>query len=68
MDKKNSDLLLMFPTPIWTSIVQNSDEINNKMYNYIKSLQSKNEKGINKSNIVNFGYFKEIHGSFKNGF
>ena len=24
--------------------------------------------GINKSNIVNFGYFKEIHGSFKNGF
>tara|TARA_B100000579_G_C22436888_1_gene668024 strand:- start:21 stop:623 length:603 start_codon:yes stop_codon:yes gene_type:complete len=51
MDKKNSDLLLMFPTPIWTSMVQNSDEINDKMYNYIKSLQSKNEEGINKSNI-----------------
>ena len=51
MDKKNSDLLLIFPTPIWTSIVQNSDEINDKMYKYIKSLQSKNKKGINKSII-----------------
>tara|TARA_B100000965_G_C19551910_1_gene740419 strand:+ start:128 stop:730 length:603 start_codon:yes stop_codon:yes gene_type:complete len=51
MDKKNSDLLLTFSTPIWTSIVQNSEEINTKMFNYIKSLQSKNEKGINKSNV-----------------
>ena len=51
MDKKNSDLLHMFSTPIWTSMVENSEEINAKMYDYIKSLQSKNKEGISKSNV-----------------
>jgi len=52
MAKKNSEIHLAFSTPIWTSIIPNYEEINNRMYNYIKFLKSKNPEGIAKSNLL----------------
>ena len=51
MNYKNSDLNLIFSTPVWTSVITKYNEINKKMYNYIKSLQSKNPEGTLKSNL-----------------
>ncbi len=42
---------LFFSTPVWTSQVSNYKETNEKIYSYIKQLQSNDEKGIIKSNI-----------------
>ena len=42
---------LIFPTPIWTIQLDNYKELNENMYNYIKSNQRKDEIGINKSNV-----------------
>ena len=52
MTEKNSELHLMFSTPIWTSLIPNHEEVNNKMFKYIKSLQSINPMGIAKSNLL----------------
>ncbi len=41
---------LLFPTPIWTSQLENFKIINEEMYNFIKKEQIKDEKGISKSN------------------
>ncbi|SVD34746.1 uncharacterized protein METZ01_LOCUS387600 [marine metagenome] len=51
MTKKKSELNLAFSTPIWTSIIPNYRDVNDKMLKYIKSLQSKNPNGIAKSNL-----------------
>ena len=51
MDKMNLELHQIFPTPIWTSLINNYEELNKKMYDYIKFLQSQNAKGIRKSNV-----------------
>ena len=50
MNTRISDLNLIFPTPIWVSLVPNYKEINEKMFSYIKLLQSSNAIGITKSN------------------
>ena len=42
---------LVFPTPVWTQQLADYKEINEEMYNYIKSEQSEDQKGISKSNI-----------------
>ena len=42
---------LVFPTPVWTQQLTDYKEINEEMYNYIKSEQSEDQKGISKSNI-----------------
>ncbi len=47
MNKPN----LLFPTPIWTINLNNYKNINEDMYNFIKAEQTKDQKGINKSNI-----------------
>ena len=47
MNKPN----LLFPTPVWTINLDNYKEINDQMYNYIKSNQNSDEIGISKSNI-----------------
>ena len=52
MTKKKSELNLAFSTPIWTSIIPNYRDVNDKMLKYIKSLQSKNPNGIAKSNLL----------------
>ncbi len=47
MNKPN----LFFPTPIWTLHLDNYQEVNTQMYKFIKDTQTKDNKGINKSNI-----------------
>ena len=46
-----SDLNLIFPIPVWTSLMPNSKELNQKLFKYNKSLQAANPKGKYKSNI-----------------
>ncbi len=47
MNKPN----LLFPTPVWTLTLDNYKEINEKMFNFIKSEQKKDQLGIKKSNL-----------------
>ena len=47
MNKPN----LFFPTPVWTLQLDNYQSINEQMYEFIKNTQSKDQEGINKSNI-----------------
>ena len=42
---------LFFPTPVWTTNLDNYKTINEKMYNYIKSNKKNDEIGISKSNV-----------------
>ena len=42
MTEKTSELHLTFSTPIWTSIIQNYKDVNERMLKYIKSLQTQN--------------------------
>ena len=42
---------LLFPTPVWTIQLENYKTINEKMFEYIKDAQIKDQKGISKSNI-----------------
>ncbi len=42
---------LLFPTPVWTVQLDNYKNINENMYDFIKSNQSKDVEGINKSNV-----------------
>ena len=50
MNTKESNLNLIFPTPIWVALVPNYKEVNKVMLSYIKSLQSADVAGITKSN------------------
>ena len=52
MNKRVSDLNLAFPTPVWTSIVPNFEQINEKMLLYIRNLQSSDPKGKSRSNLI----------------
>ena len=47
MNKPN----LFFPTPVWTLQLDNYQSINEQMYKFIKTNQSKDQEGISKSNI-----------------
>ena len=47
MNKPN----LLFPTPVWTTQLDNFKSINEEMYEFIKEEQQKDQEGINKSNI-----------------
>tara|TARA_X000000368_G_scaffold107235_1_gene83291 strand:- start:662 stop:1249 length:588 start_codon:yes stop_codon:yes gene_type:complete len=42
---------LFFPTPIWASKINNYEETNKEMHEYIIDLQSKDPDGISKSNF-----------------
>ncbi len=42
---------LFFSTPVWTFQINNYENVNEEMYNYIKSEQKKDGRGITKSNI-----------------
>ena len=42
---------LFFSTPIWTSKIDNYEEVNNMMNNYIYNLQEKDPEGVIKSNL-----------------
>ena len=52
MANRTSDLNLLFPTPIWTTILPNHKEINEKMFNYIQILRSNDSGGKMKSNVI----------------
>ena len=47
MNKPN----LLFPTPVWTIQLDNYKNINEEMYEFIKSNQKKDNIGISKSNV-----------------
>lgn len=51
MNDKLSDINLIFSTPVWTFLIPKYKEVNKKMNLYIKSLHSKDKKGVMKSNI-----------------
>ena len=51
-EKKMTELNLVFATPIWTSIIPKHKEVNKKMFGFIKSLQKKDQLGINRSNLL----------------
>ena len=57
MSEKVLELNLVFPTPIWTSFVDDYQTINKTMLNYIQSLQAKNPIGTKHSNV--FGWHSE---------
>ena len=57
MTKRSSELNLVFSTPIWTGLILNYQELNIKMFKYIKDLQMQNPKGITKSNV--YGWHSE---------
>ena len=57
MTKRKSELNLVFSTPIWSGLILNYQELNNKMFKYIKDFQIQNPKGITKSNV--FGWHSE---------
>ena len=42
---------LFFSTPVWVSKIDKYKETNEKIYHYIKNLQSEDNKGIIKSNV-----------------
>ena len=46
MNKPN----LLFPTPIWTIQLDNFENINKEMFNFIKESRRKDEEGIKRSN------------------
>ena len=46
MNKPN----LLFPTPVWTTKLENFKKLNEEMYSYIKNSQINDQKGIKKSN------------------
>ena len=50
MTDRVSELKLFFSTPVWVSRVKNHKEVNKKILEYIKSLESQNPKGVQKSN------------------
>ena len=50
MTNNNSELHLIFSTPIWTTIIDNYENINTKMYNFIYSQKKTDEKGKEISN------------------
>tara|TARA_B100000575_G_scaffold264424_1_gene240245 strand:+ start:4732 stop:5334 length:603 start_codon:yes stop_codon:yes gene_type:complete len=47
MNKPN----LFFPTPVWTLQLDSYESVNEQMYKFIKTTQSKDNEGISKSNI-----------------
>ncbi len=47
MNKPN----LFFPTPVWTLQLNNYQSINEQMYDFIKTSQTKDQEGTSKSNI-----------------
>ena len=57
MSENLSELNLVFSTPIWTSLVDDYQNINAKMLKYIQSMHEKNPMGTKHSNV--FGWHSE---------
>tara|TARA_Y100000590_G_scaffold83785_1_gene93412 strand:+ start:403 stop:1044 length:642 start_codon:yes stop_codon:yes gene_type:complete len=50
MEKRSTEVSGKFTTPIWTGIIQNHEEVNKKLTNYINEIKTKNPEGLKKSN------------------
>ena len=48
----NNNLNLFFPTPIWSTIVDNYSDLNKSILDYIKEIQTKDPIGIKRSNSL----------------
>ena len=65
MNNRTSDVNLIFSTPVWTTILKNHTEVNNKMHAYIQNLKSNNPKGVIRSNLLGWhskGFDLKEHG------
>ena len=51
MIENKSNINLFFSTPVWKSQLNNFEELNNKLYNYIINLEKSDSKGLKKSTI-----------------
>ena len=51
MNEINSELHLIFPTPIWTTIIDDYEILNSRMYDFIYSQKKIDEEGKKVSNI-----------------
>ena len=51
MNSRVSELNLFFATPVWCSTISKYNEVNKNIHNYIKSLESDNKEGTQKSNL-----------------
>ena len=51
MIENKSNIHLFFSTPVWKSQLNNFEELNNKLYNYILNLEKGDSKGLKKSSI-----------------
>ncbi|PPR47596.1 MAG: hypothetical protein CFH19_00439 [Alphaproteobacteria bacterium MarineAlpha5_Bin9] len=52
MNKRTSDLNLIFATPIWSSIIPNYQDVNKKLYEYINNMRKSNPEGKVRSNLI----------------
>ena len=53
-EKRKTEVVGKFSTPIWTGLVDNIEETNKDLKDYINKIKNKNPEGIKKSNI--FGW------------
>ena len=52
MNSKNEELKLVFPTPIWASLIEDSENLNKTIYDYILKIKEKYPEGKKVSNIL----------------
>ena len=72
MVENNIKLTSLFPTPVWSGIVEDFETINPKLIKYIEKLRNENPKGFQKSNSLgwhsdNFNLNDEEPKAFLNG-
>ena len=72
MVKNTTKLTSLFPTPVWSGIVDDFETINPKLIKYIQKLRNENPKGFQKSNSLgwhsdNFNLNDEEPKAFLNG-
>lgn len=51
MTERKTELHLFFPTTIWTAIIDNCNDININIYNFVKKIQENDPNGLKKSNF-----------------
>ena len=51
MKEQKIDLSLFFPTPVWSSVINNHENINQKLLSYINELKNNDPDGIRRSNF-----------------
>ena len=52
MSVRKTEVIGKFSTPIWTGLLENHEEINKDLIEYINSVREKNPEGVHKSNTL----------------